>query len=112
MKFFKIEEFACPCCKVQKMDQVVMDKIDLIRAKMDTPLKINSAYRCPSHNAAVSGKSNSLHLKGQALDVCISKFSAEQKRQFLDLVSQAFCGIGIGKTFIHMDIGAEKLWVY
>lgn len=43
--------------------------LDLVRAHVDSPVLVNSGYRCPCVNKAVGGVENSLHLQGRAADI-------------------------------------------
>jgi uncharacterized protein YcbK (DUF882 family) len=114
MKYFKLEEFACPCCgKVNAVSPIVMNKIDKIRDQLGIPLHINSGYRCVKHNAEVGGKQASLHLFGKAIDVSTANMTAEKRLQLLKLVHTEFNGIGVAKSFFHMDIrDTPAMWVY
>lgn len=49
--------------------EYVKSVLDLVRAHVDSPIIVNSGYRCPSVNKAVGGVENSLHLKGRAADI-------------------------------------------
>ena len=52
------------------MDTELAEKLQLIRDKVNRPLKITSGYRCITHNAskAVGGSPNSKHRYGMAAD--------------------------------------------
>lgn len=68
-KNFTKSEFECPCgCGQQSVDTELAEKLQLIRDKVDRPLKITSGYRCITHNAAVGGSQNSKHRYGMAAD--------------------------------------------
>lgn len=55
-KNFNRSEFQCSCgCGQQSVDTELAEKLQLIRDKVDRPLKITSGYRCITHNAAVGG---------------------------------------------------------
>lgn len=43
--------------------------LDLVRAYVDSPVIVNSGYRCPQVNKAVGGVEHSLHLEGRAADI-------------------------------------------
>src|SRR5690606_34277345 len=43
------------------------------------PLKVNSGFRDPAHNAAVGGEKNSQHSRGNAFDVDVFGMSVEQR---------------------------------
>ena len=68
------------------------------------PLYINSGYRCPMHNAAVGGFSNSQHKLGNAAD--IARHEHLSFGQFQWYVEQLpFDGIGLYYVdFIHCDV--------
>lgn len=52
-KNFTKSEFECPCgCGQQSVDTELAEKFQLIRDKVDRPLKITSGYRCITHNAS------------------------------------------------------------
>ena len=67
--------------------------LEVLRAAVGAPLVPVSAYRTPSHNAAVNGARRSLHLQGLACDLVVGYATLERVRD-LDL----FSGIG-RKTF-------------
>ena len=113
MIYFLPTEFNCPCCGLNDMSSEVYMKIDAIRGKLGVPLHINSGMRCIKHNAEVGGKTDSMHLLGKALDVSLLNLPVEKRHEFLELVHSEFNGVGIAKTFIHMDIRQKKAgWVY
>lgn len=113
MKYFKIEEFACPCCGRNITKDDAMQRIDSIREKLGFPLHINSGTRCAKHNKDVGGEVDSRHLfMGDAIDVSHANLSSKQKRDLLSYGMEQFNGIGLGKTFYHFDLGEAKLWVY
>ena len=70
-KNFNRSEFQCSCgCGQQSVDTELAEKLQLIRDKVDRPLKITSGYRCITRNAskAVGGSPNSKHRYGMAAD--------------------------------------------
>ena len=115
MKYFKEEEFACPCCGENKTKQILMLTIDQLRDAVGQPLTISSGFRCPKHNEAVGGKSDSAHLKGLAVDIVCEN----SHLRFL-LVKHAlklgFVRIGAAHKFLHLDMAGEKpiqvIWLY
>lgn len=113
MKYFQVTELDCPCCGECKMDPNLTEKLDLLRERFGKPLYVNSAYRCHKHNYEVGGKITSHHLAGRAVDISTARMTREDKYKFLKLAMDGFHGIGIGKTYIHVDIGQVKaMWVY
>jgi len=113
MKHFKLEEFNCRCCAQNKMQQSFLNKLDDIREKVGLPFHVTSGFRCEKHNQEVGGKPNSQHLLGIAADVSLEFFPAINKHYLIKLAPQYFNGIGIAKTFIHLDTReTPSLWVY
>lgn len=109
------KRFACKCCGKNWMDNRVTELVRRIEEHVDEPLKITSGYRCEKHNDEVGGSKTSSHLKGLAVDV-----ACELSRLRYRIISAALelkiHRIGIGKTFIHMDIDRGKdprvVWLY
>ena len=108
MKYFKEEEFACPCCGENKTKQILMLTIDQLRDAIGQPLTISSAFRCPKHNEAVGGKSDSAHLKGLAVDI-VCENSHLRFLLIKHALKLGFVRIGVDfKKFVHLDIDGTK----
>jgi len=114
-KYFKREEFECPCCKVNLIQDELVEVLDRARAIAGVPFVITSGYRCKSHNEEVGGSPTSSHLKGVAIDISV-KDSHSRQLILKALLDVGFSRIGIAQTFIHADIDREKqpevIWVY
>lgn len=54
---------------LKSMVAVAENCFEPLRKFWNKPLKINSFYRAPAVNLAVNGKSNSQHVKGEAVDI-------------------------------------------
>jgi hypothetical protein len=81
---------------------------DEARHRLGKAVKINSAYRSPAYNRAISGASKSIHVLGGALDLSgspatLHKILTQMRREGL------FRG-GIGKyrTFVHVDVRGKN----
>jgi len=114
-RFFKPEEFRCPCCGEVKIDPLLVSMLDAAREMAGVPFIITSGYRCERHNREVGGKPDSAHLKGLAADIATS--SAEERYKIFEaLIRVGFRRLGIGKDFVHADIDPRKpqglLWLY
>ncbi|MBT8044411.1 MAG: DUF882 domain-containing protein [Verrucomicrobiae bacterium] len=82
--------------------------IDRMASEMGVPIRhILSAYRSPRYNAAVHGKSRSLHQVNQAIDIVfygaspwyvasVARFMRDRKHKFEG-------GIGTYNSFVHID---------
>ena len=57
MKWFNEREFACRCCGQLLYKENVVALVDAVldpvRDRLGKPIKVNSGYRCPKHNAEV-----------------------------------------------------------
>jgi len=110
--YFLSSELECKCgCGTGEMNFKFMNKVLLARELFDKPFIITSAYRCYRHNKMVRGSPKSQHLKGNALDVSSNGSTAYDLVKVFQAVDLK--GIGIAKTFIHVDNREIKaLWLY
>ncbi len=65
LRFFSEAEFKRP----EKMDHNILIFMDRSREGYGGRLYVTSSHRTPEENAAVGGHPDSLHMKGQAIDV-------------------------------------------
>ena len=93
-------------------------ELQKIRDYIDAPIKINSGYRSPAHNAAVGGASQSYHMKGMAADITTNAFSPSWIQSLIGIwmldannnSEQIYGaklkkgGLGVYKNFTHYDI--------
>ncbi|WP_300828722.1 D-Ala-D-Ala carboxypeptidase family metallohydrolase [uncultured Rikenella sp.] len=99
MTYFTIEELCASdtarrrgidntpdAAKRQKLQTLIEQLLDPIRAAWGAPIVVNSGYRSPKLNAAVGGVSTSQHLRGEAADISVGT-PAENKRLFDRIVS-------------------------
>lgn len=106
-EFFTRDEFACRCgCGFKAVDKELLGILERIREHFGKPVHITNACRCLTHNRQVGSQDNSQHIKGMAADIWIRDVPPENIVKFLD----EFCllkqkgGIGIYKTFVHIDV--------
>ena len=81
---------------------------DEARHRLGKAVKINSAYRSPAYNRAISGASKSIHVLGGALD--LSGSPATLHKILTQLRKEGFFKGGIGKyrTFVHVDVRGKN----
>jgi hypothetical protein len=81
---------------------------DEARHRLGRPLRINSAYRSPAYNRAISGASASIHVRGGALD--LSGSPATLHRILTEMRREGLFRGGIGKyrTFVHVDVRGKN----
>jgi uncharacterized protein YcbK (DUF882 family) len=117
MRYFKPEEFNCPCCGegFEKMSQQLLQHLDAARHMAGVPFVITSAYRCAKHNAAVGGVEGSAHTKGLAVDIAANG----SRNRFIiaqSLIARGLTRIGVASSFVHVDVDKSKdqevLWLY
>lgn len=68
------------------------------------PLKVNSAYRSPTHNARVGGTSKSKHLEGKAFDIATHHLNKKQRKQLEEQARKFFDYVKVYPTHIHVHI--------
>ena len=119
-KNFNKREFDCKCgCEMPSSVfyeiEELANELQVIREHFNAPIQINSAYRCPSHNKAIGGVSNSQHVLGKASDIVIKGYTPDEVADKLEAMLKDEClfpfhlgGIGRYNTFTHIDIRANK----
>ena len=101
-KNFKLEEFKCSCCGLIDINSDLLDLLQTAREVVG-PLQITSAYRCPEHNNSVSSTGLSgPHTTGKSVDIHVS--NSQHRKELIDYFTSKVTGLGIAKTFIHIDI--------
>ena len=99
---FKPEELSCSHCGKLYIHEDLMDLLQEAREALG-PLVINSAYRCPAHNSAVSKTGpGGPHTTSKAVDIHVS--NSQHRKQLIDYFAPKVTGLGIAKTFIHIDL--------
>lgn len=98
---FHLKEFECKCglCPYTLISVDHVNRLQELRNKLKTPIKILSGYRCARHNEAVGGEKNSMHQYGLATDV----YADGLLPGTLAHHSREFEGIGIYDTWVHLD---------
>lgn len=103
--YFKPSEFDsadAPGSGEKNMNMDFVYWLNLVRMRASVPMKINSGYRTPAHNAAVGGEPNSAHLRGLAADIACPDMATRGS-----ILKAAYAlnvrRVGIAKTFVHLD---------
>lgn len=96
----------CGIDTAQKVNPILLQKLDKLREMIGGPVEISCAYRCPSHNDEEGGEVNSQHLYGNAADVQTPDYphcsTPEQVAWYAEQVG--FDGIGIYDWGCHVDV--------
>ena len=115
---FTPNEMKCSHCGELKISSDLMDLLQQARKDLG-PLSITSGYRCPEHNANISKTGPSgPHTTGKAVDISVR--NSQHRKQLIDYFAPEVTGLGIAKSFIHIDILFEEdgfeqrpnSWVY
>jgi uncharacterized protein YcbK (DUF882 family) len=113
-KNFNKSEFDCKCnCEMPKdvlyNVQKVANQLQIIRDRVNVPVKVNSAYRCLKHNKSIGSNDSSQHPKGNAVDIVIQGYTPNEVADLIEqLISDGDIlqgGLGRYNTFSHYDIG-------
>ena len=99
IKHFSPEEFMCSHCGKVYMKESFMYALDQLRDACDFPFVVNSGYRCPDHNDAISSSGrDGPHTTGYAADIAvmgekayllIAKGSHNQRFVHLDTLNES-----------------------
>lgn len=115
---FAPSEFYCKCGKClavppnAAVTRHLAWALQQIRNEAGVAINITSGYRCPDHNKAVGGVSNSQHVKGTAADLQSLGIKPAALHAVIEkLVARGVIppgGLGLYNTFVHYDIRASK----
>ena len=112
-RYFSDKELLCHCgCGFRPTESLVR-KLDLLREACGRPLTLTSVARCLAQNTSQGGEEHSYHMSGLAADVsCLS--SAERYQIVREAMKLGFVGLGIAKTFVHIDLrpAAPLIFLY
>jgi hypothetical protein len=118
---FSAAELSCRgtnCCGGQnECVPALVDALEALRAIAGVPITVDSAYRCPVHNAAVGGVPNSEHTRGIAADIKIEGMTPiAMYAVALKVPAFADGGIGVSESatgYIHVDCRLSLArWTY
>jgi uncharacterized protein YcbK (DUF882 family) len=113
MRYFKLSDFDCQETGENKMNEDFLIKLDDLRHECGFPFIITSGYRDPSHSIEARKIKAGNHAKGIASDIRINNGN-EAYDIIKNAQSMGFNGIGLAKSFIHLDIrqGMPVIWSY
>jgi len=113
MRYFKLSDFDCKETGNNEMSEDFLIKLDELRHKCGFPFIITSGYRDPTHSIEARKAKAGTHARGIASDIRINN-GKEAYDIIKNAQSMGFNGIGVAKSFIHVDIrkGMPVLWSY
>lgn len=110
-EYLHSDEIKCKCelstCHYTIVSQHTIDAFYRMRLAFGQPLKVNSFYRCQSHNESVGGSKTSSHTTGLAVDVPTKNLSVGDKAKLLKIAQSNFDFVKVYDTFIHCQINPE-----
>lgn len=109
MKWFKDEEMRCKCCGAlptpikENIKALVDNVLDPVREKLGKAINVTSGYRCPKHNRAVGGVTNSQHLQGEAADITTGSPDGNLRLIRLIVKNGRYDQVILYPSFIHVS---------
>ena len=113
MRYFKLKDFDCQETGNNEMCTDFMDKLDELRHVCGFPFIITSGYRDKTHSIEARKSKAGTHAQGIASDIRINNGN-EAYQIIKNAQSMGFNGIGVAKTFIHVDTRKTMpvIWTY
>jgi len=116
-KYFKLEDFDCQETGENEMSIEFINKLDQLREACGFPFIITSGYRSKNHSIEKKKEKAGTHAQGIAADIR-ARNGNERYKIVQEAIKLGFTGVGIARTFIHVDsriVGADKapvMWCY
>lgn len=113
MRYFTIDEFDCKETGENEMDEGFLGRLDQLREACDFPFQVNSGFRSRLHSKEKKKAKGGTHTQGIAADIRVS--GGAQRRKIVDkAIAHGFNGIGVAKTFVHVDTRETTpvMWIY
>ena len=91
------------------------NNLQVLRDKFKAPIRVNSGYRSPTHNARVGGAKRSQHLLGTASDIVVVGHTPQEVviviEELIDEGKMKQGGLKAYNSFTHYDIrGVRARW--
>jgi len=105
---FYLSEFEChDGSYLVKIDEKLLELLQTLRNVTKKPIHITSGYRTREYNRFIGGSSKSHHMEGKAADIQIEGLTPLKVAEFARKIG--FDGVGIYKTFVHVDVRGIKV---
>ena len=102
LKYFKVEDFNCQETGENEMCPDFLQKLDALREVCGFPFIITSGYRSPNHSIEAKKSKPGTHSQGIAADIKVVG-GAQRMAIIRNASIMGFNGIGVAKTFVHVD---------
>ena len=100
---FTEEEFSCKHCGKNGISHELIDKLQLLRNELGFPFIISSGYRCEEHPIEAKKKVPGTHAQGIAADIKVNN-GVQRFKVVEKAIELGFTGIGVARSFVHVDI--------
>ena len=116
-KNFNLSEFDCKDGTEMPSELLpnvleLAESLQELREILNSPIRINSAYRSLEHNSKIGGSTNSQHLFAKAADIVVKGKTPSQVATMIKLLilegKMKQGGIGVYDNFTHYDIRGHK----
>jgi len=108
-KNFTVKEFACSDgTDTVFISLTLVNLLQKIRDHFGKAVIINSAYRTEAHNKSIGGATYSQHKYGLAADIHINGVTPKEIAAYVETLMPSSGGIGIYKSFVHVDVRQVK----
>lgn len=108
-KNFTVKEFACSDgTDTVFISLALVNLLQKIRDHFGKAVIINSAYRTEDHNKSIGGATYSQHKYGLAVDIHINGVTPKEIAAYVETLIPSSGGIGIYKSFTHVDVRRVK----
>jgi zinc D-Ala-D-Ala carboxypeptidase len=98
-------EFRCQCTRITCNKLLISPRLrtswNKSRSQFGKPLKVNSGHRCDEHNAEVGGVEESMHTKGEAIDISHDEFQPHERYRLSKILEENFDVVIAYPTFFH-----------
>ncbi len=105
------KEFRCKChndsCRATIISPKLIKSYQTFRRIVNTPLIINSGYRCPEYNFKVGGVAMARHQTGEAIDISLKTLENFKLTDIVDALEIAgfkWFQFYPEKNFFHADV--------
>lgn len=100
-------KYCVPACSVEDLNPKLVDRIIMAQRMCGVQFTVTSGYRSQAHERSKGRKGSSSHCKGLAVDV--SAVNSHLRFKIIaGCILAGFPRLGVGKTFIHIDIDETK----
>ena len=113
--WLKLDKLQCGCgCGFFEYQEKLFDMINQLCFELKNKAVINSITRCLKFNSKIGGEEKSFHLSGSAADLYFPDIPIGRTHlislNLYDTNKILTGGLGLYKTFIHIDIGPLRYW--